>query len=44
MGVGIPEAMKMASDLTATVDGGVKAINYKSGDRVARGDVLAIIG
>ena len=38
------EAMKMAIDLPAPVSGRVKAINFKSGDRVARDDVLAIIG
>ena len=38
------EAMKMAIDLPAPVNGQVKAINFKSGDRVAKDDVLAIIG
>ncbi len=38
------EAMKMAIDLPAPVSGQVKAINFKSGDRVAKDDVLAIIG
>ena len=40
----ILEAMKMANALTAPVSGQVKAINFKSGDRVARNDVLAVIG
>ncbi len=40
----ILEAMKMANSLTTPVSGQVKAINFKSGDRVARDDVLAIIG
>jgi len=40
----ILEAMKMANTLTAPVSGQVKAINFKSGDRVARNDVLAVIG
>ena len=34
----------MAIDLPAPVNGQVKAINFKSGDRVAKDDVLAIIG
>ncbi len=38
------EAMKMANAIVTTVSGRVKAINYKSGDSVARNDVLAIIG
>jgi pyruvate carboxylase len=38
------EAMKMAIDLPATVDGKVVAINYKEGDRVDRDDALLIIG
>jgi len=38
------EAMKMAIDLPAPVEGRVKSINFKSGDRVARDDVLAVIG
>ena len=40
----ILEAMKMANSLTTPVSGRVKAINFKSGDRVSRDDVLAIIG
>jgi len=40
----ILEAMKMANALTTPVSGQVKAINFKSGDRVARNDVLAVIG
>jgi len=38
------EAMKMAIDLPALVSGQIKAINFKSGDRVAKDDVLATIG
>jgi pyruvate carboxylase subunit B len=40
----ILEAMKMAIDLPAPVNGQVKAINFKNGDRVAKDDILAIIG
>ncbi len=40
----ILEAMKMANALTTPVSGRVKTINFKSGDRVARNDVLAVIG
>jgi oxaloacetate decarboxylase alpha subunit/pyruvate carboxylase subunit B len=36
--------MKMANAITTPVSGRVKAINYASGDKVARDDVLAIIG
>ncbi len=38
------EAMKMAIDLPAPVDGIIRKLNYKGGDYVARDDVLAIIG
>ena len=38
------EAMKMENALPAPVTGVIKSINSKSGDSVARGDVLAIIG
>jgi pyruvate carboxylase subunit B len=38
------EAMKMENALPATVDGTVKAINFSSGDSVAKNDVLAVIG
>jgi pyruvate carboxylase subunit B len=40
----ILEAMKMANAITTPVSGRVKAINFASGDKVARDDVLAIIG
>ncbi len=40
----ILEAMKMANAISTPVSGRVKAINFKSGDRVATGDVLAVIG
>jgi oxaloacetate decarboxylase alpha subunit/pyruvate carboxylase subunit B len=38
------EAMKMENALPAPATGTVKAINFSSGDTVAKGDVLAIIG
>jgi len=37
------EAMKMENALPATASGVVAAINYSSGDSVAKGDVLALI-
>ncbi len=40
----ILEAMKMANALTSPVSGQVKVINFKGGDRVARNDVLVVIG
>jgi len=40
----ILEAMKMANAITAPVAGKVKAINFADGDKVARDEVLAIIG
>jgi pyruvate carboxylase subunit B len=40
----ILEAMKMANTIPTTVSGRVKAINYKSGDKVERNAVLAVIG
>jgi len=40
----ILEAMKMPNAISTPVDGKAKAINFKSGDSVARNDVLAIIG
>jgi pyruvate carboxylase subunit B len=38
------EAMKMAIDVSSTVDGTVKSVNFKNGDNVARDDILVIIG
>ena len=38
------EAMKMENALPAPTSGVVKAVNFKSGDSVARGEVLAVIG
>jgi pyruvate carboxylase subunit B len=38
------EAMKMANIISTPVAGKVKAINFKSGDRVAKDAVLAVIG
>lgn len=40
----VVEAMKMENPLTTPIAGKVKAINFKPGDKVAKGDVLAIIG
>jgi oxaloacetate decarboxylase alpha subunit/pyruvate carboxylase subunit B len=40
----ILEAMKMENALPSPASGTVKAINYKSGDSVARGDILCVIG
>jgi oxaloacetate decarboxylase alpha subunit/pyruvate carboxylase subunit B len=40
----ILEAMKMENSLPAPAGGTIKAVNYSSGDTVAKGDVLAIIG
>ena len=40
----ILEAMKMENALPAPVSGTLKAINFSSGDTVAKGDVLAVIG
>ncbi|MGD9115839.1 MAG: pyruvate carboxylase subunit B [Dehalococcoidia bacterium] len=40
----ILEAMKMANAITAPVAGKIKAINFASGDKVARDEVLAVIG
>ena len=40
----ILEAMKMESALPAPIDGTVKELRLKAGDRVAKDDVLAVIG
>jgi oxaloacetate decarboxylase alpha subunit/pyruvate carboxylase subunit B len=40
----ILEAMKMENALSAPVDGAVKAINFSSGDSVAKDSVLCVIG
>jgi oxaloacetate decarboxylase alpha subunit/pyruvate carboxylase subunit B len=40
----ILEAMKMENALPAPAGGTIKAINYSSGDSVAKGDVLCVIG
>jgi oxaloacetate decarboxylase alpha subunit/pyruvate carboxylase subunit B len=40
----ILEAMKMENALPAPASGTVKAINFSSGDSVAKGDVLCVIG
>ena len=36
------EAMKMESTLPSPVDGKVKELRFKAGDRIAKGDVIAI--
>ncbi len=36
------EAMKMESTLPSPVDGKVKELRFKAGDRVAKGDVIAV--
>jgi pyruvate carboxylase subunit B len=38
------EAMKMANQIVTPVAGKVKAINFKSGDRVSKDAILAVIG
>jgi len=40
----ILEAMKMENALPAPVAGTIKAINFKSGDSVAKNDILCVIG
>ncbi len=40
----ILEAMKMENALPAPVAGIIKAINFKSGDSVAKNDILCVIG
>ena len=40
----ILEAMKMENALPAPASGTVKSVNFSSGDSVAKGDVLAVIG
>ncbi|MBA4367374.1 MAG: hypothetical protein C0403_07005, partial [Desulfobacterium sp.] len=40
----ILEAMKMENALLAPVSGVIKAINFKSGDNVAKNNVLCVIG
>lgn len=40
----ILEAMKMESVLPAPIDGTVKELRFKPGDRVAKDDVIAVIG
>ena len=38
------EAMKMENALPAPASGTIKAINFNSGDSVAKNDVLCVIG
>jgi oxaloacetate decarboxylase alpha subunit/pyruvate carboxylase subunit B len=38
------EAMKMENALPAPLSGTLKSINFSSGDSVAKGDVLCLIG
>ncbi len=40
----ILEAMKMENALPAPASGTIKSVNFSSGDSVAKGDVLAVIG
>jgi biotin carboxyl carrier protein len=40
----ILEAMKMENALPATESGTIKSINFSTGDSVAKGDVLCVIG
>jgi oxaloacetate decarboxylase alpha subunit/pyruvate carboxylase subunit B len=40
----ILEAMKMENALSAPADGTIQAINFSSGDTVAKDDVLCVIG
>ncbi len=40
----ILEAMKMENALPAPCSGTIQAVNYKSGDTVAKGDILCMIG
>jgi oxaloacetate decarboxylase alpha subunit/pyruvate carboxylase subunit B len=40
----ILEAMKMENALPSPASGTVKSLNFSSGDSVAKGDVLAVIG
>ena len=40
----ILEAMKMETALPAPIGGTVKELRFKPGDRVAKDDVLAVIG
>ncbi len=40
----ILEAMKMENSLSAPADGAVKAINFSTGDSVAKDSVLCVIG
>ena len=40
----ILEAMKMETTIPAPIDGTIKELRFKSGDRVAKDDVLAVIG
>ena len=37
-------SVKASADVYATASGTVKAINFSSGDSVAKGDVLCVIG
>ena len=40
----ILEAMKMENALPAPASGTIQSVNFSSGDSVAKGDVLAVIG
>jgi len=43
-GIVLLEAMKMENEIVSPVAGKVKSINFKAGDKVSGGAVLAIIG
>ncbi len=43
-GIVVLEAMKMENEIVSCVAGKVKSINYKPGDKVSGGAVLAVIG
>ena len=43
-GVVILEAMKMENEIVAPAAGKIKSLNFKPGDKVSGGAVLAIIG
>jgi biotin carboxyl carrier protein len=43
-GIVLLEAMKMENEIVAPTAGKIKSINFKPGDKVSGGSVLAIIG
>jgi urea carboxylase len=44
MGIVVLEAMKMENEIVAPATGKIKTINFKPGDKVSGGAVLAVIG